>query len=209
MSKAAVKKDAKKTFARADWVAEARRVLVRSGVEAVKVDRLAKTLKVTRGSFYWHFESRQDLLDNVLEDWLVQNRSDISEIESSWTSKTPSVADFLRLWLRAEREVVTFDQAMRMWARQEPDVAVKVQAIDGDWIALLERLFMSRAFSEDEAIARARVMYFHQIGYHALLLEETLTDRIKMVEHYNRVLMSEELDEEAKALLADLLKHSE
>ncbi|MEO1041425.1 MAG: hypothetical protein AAFX52_03975 [Pseudomonadota bacterium] len=52
-------------------------------------------------------------------------------------------------------------------------------------------------------------MYFHQIGYHALLLEETLADRIKMVEHYSHILMSEKLDDEAKALLAEILQYSE
>ncbi|MGI9498851.1 MAG: helix-turn-helix domain-containing protein, partial [Geminicoccaceae bacterium] len=48
---------------RDDWIAAALAVLVESGVEAVQITVLAKRLKVTRGSFYWHFENRETLLD--------------------------------------------------------------------------------------------------------------------------------------------------
>ncbi|MEL7090070.1 MAG: TetR family transcriptional regulator, partial [Planctomycetota bacterium] len=36
--------------------------LISGGVEAVRIMRLATALSVTRGSFYWHFEDRDDLL---------------------------------------------------------------------------------------------------------------------------------------------------
>jgi AcrR family transcriptional regulator len=47
---------AARRFSREDWIASARKVLVESGVDDVKIDRLARKMKVTRGSFYWHFQ---------------------------------------------------------------------------------------------------------------------------------------------------------
>ena len=56
-------------LSREDWTEAARKQLVAAGIEEVKVDRLARKMKVTRGSFYWHFKNRKDLLDSVLRVW--------------------------------------------------------------------------------------------------------------------------------------------
>ena len=50
-----------------DWLALARETLIKEGVDAVKIDRLAKMAGVTPGGFYWRFKSRNDLLDQLLE----------------------------------------------------------------------------------------------------------------------------------------------
>ena len=52
-----------------DWIDAAIQTLKDFGVHRVKVEPISKMLKVTRGSFYWHFNKRQDLLDAVLNNW--------------------------------------------------------------------------------------------------------------------------------------------
>lgn len=52
-----------------DWVAAALAALSRGGVDAVRVDALARELEITRGSFYWHFKDRDALLTAALEEW--------------------------------------------------------------------------------------------------------------------------------------------
>ena len=51
------------------WIAAATDVLVDQGIDAVRVDVLAKAMEVTRGSFYWHFKDREALLVAVLNAW--------------------------------------------------------------------------------------------------------------------------------------------
>jgi AcrR family transcriptional regulator len=53
----------------ADWVRAATDVLVHHSVEAVRIELLARQLGVTRGSFYWHFMDRPDLLLCILKQW--------------------------------------------------------------------------------------------------------------------------------------------
>lgn len=57
-----------------DWVRAATDLLVTKSIDAVRVDVLAKQLDVTRGSFYWHFKNRDDLLHQVLQDWSERTR---------------------------------------------------------------------------------------------------------------------------------------
>jgi AcrR family transcriptional regulator len=52
-----------------DWTNAALRALADGGVAAVRVDVLARSLGVTRGSFYWHFADRDALLRAALEQW--------------------------------------------------------------------------------------------------------------------------------------------
>ena len=51
------------------WIAAATERAVDRGIDAVRVDVLAKELEVTRGSFYWHFKDREALLVAVLHAW--------------------------------------------------------------------------------------------------------------------------------------------
>src|ERR1700691_3062291 len=54
---------------RARWIEEALRALAAGGPDAVRVEPLARTLGVTRGGFYWHFEDRGALLSEMLDTW--------------------------------------------------------------------------------------------------------------------------------------------
>ena len=50
-------------FHRDDWIRAAVARLSDLGIEAVRVEVLARDLGVSKGSFYWHFRNRIDLLE--------------------------------------------------------------------------------------------------------------------------------------------------
>src|SRR3954452_16256300 len=51
------------------WIAAAFDALAEGGIDAVRVEPLAKTLDITKGSFYWHFADRRALFDAMLASW--------------------------------------------------------------------------------------------------------------------------------------------
>ncbi len=53
----------------ADWEDAALRILARRGLEAIAVEPLARHLRVSKGSFYWHFPNRNALVAAVLRRW--------------------------------------------------------------------------------------------------------------------------------------------
>ena len=59
------------------WIEAAIGTLAEHGVAGVRVESLAKSLGVTKGSFYWHFRDRPDLLAAVLDFWKQGRISDI------------------------------------------------------------------------------------------------------------------------------------
>ena len=80
-----------------DWVRAATDLLVTKSIDAVRVDVLAKQLDVTRGSFYWHFKNRDDLLNQVLQDWVSAS--------TKFRLPEPVFFQLLKVWSPTVKEV--------------------------------------------------------------------------------------------------------
>lgn len=181
------------------WVALARSTLVESGIEAVKVDRLAKALGVTRGGFYHHFADRADLLDRLLRSW----QTSVHFLPPGPQPKDPAQAlqaiNALGDHLIAEKEYDPgFDMALRAWAHADPKVAAAVEQSDTQRIHGLRHIFAALGCEPQEASIRARVFYFHQIGYYAIGVRESRAERLCQAATYIRILCGEENLEAAR-----------
>jgi AcrR family transcriptional regulator len=188
---------ATRRLSREDWIAVARQTLVAAGVEDVKVDLLAHRLRVTRGSFYHHFEHRQALLDALLEDWVSSNRREIAAVHATGAD----MKHLFRVWIWEDREFPAFDIAVRAWARKAERVARAMREIDDAWVALLQSLFEAKGVAAPESFVRARIMYFHQVGYYALSIDENLAERVALVPHYYAALTGSAAPENLAAWL--------
>ena len=76
-------KETRSSLERQDWVDAAYKVLVQEGVGRVRVLNLAEALGITRGSFYWHFRNREELLDELVKVWQQKNTGALLEACSS------------------------------------------------------------------------------------------------------------------------------
>jgi AcrR family transcriptional regulator len=179
---------AQRRFTRADWIAAAREVLISSGVDAVKVDRLAKTMQVTRGSFYWHFQHHDDLLTALLQDWEARNYFEIAQVRARWAQSDPDLSEIVAIWMDDEEGAASIGMGIRIWAQKDVKVAEAVHRVDDEWIALLEELFRKSGYADPEAFVRARIVYFHQVGYYALAIRESLEERLQLVPYYYKAL---------------------
>jgi len=186
-----------------DWIGIARKALIASGVDDVKVDVLARRLKVTRGSFYWHFKSRQQLLDALLRDWEENNRREIETLRGRAEESAGEFLEVFRIWLKGDPSFPAFDVAVRVWARKSRAVAKVVSEIDDAWIAAFQDIFELSGLHGAEAFVRARIMYFHQIGYYAVSINESLAQRAKLAPIYYAALTGRTPPEDMEdALLA-------
>lgn len=179
----------RRTLDREAWVGAARSELLRGGIAAVKIGRLAGRLGATRGSFYWHFVDRDDLLRELLVDWEASNTAPFERILTEGKNGVAEFEAVVELWL-AEREYSpAFDTAVRDWARIDPVVAAAVRRADERRIDVLRRIFVDLGFREPEALVRARITYFHQVGYYTLGLAEEPARRRELLPLYVQVLL--------------------
>lgn len=175
-------------LSRADWIAAARRALVEGGIAELKVDRLAARIPVTRGSFYWHFRNRAELLDALIEEWRHSNVEPFLHVEQGETPPLVRLKRFVGIWLGSDAFDAGLDSAMRDWARGSRKVAALVRAADATRTDVLRRIFQALGYPPDEAEVRARVTYYHQVGYYALGIVESRRLRAALFPTYFKVL---------------------
>src|SRR3954453_12483952 len=110
---------------RSTWVDQGLRALAAGGPDAVRIEPLARTLGVTKGGFYWHFDDRRALLDEMLDSWERTAVDDV--IDRVNESGGDDQAKLRRLFTIAgddpAGEILEIDLAVRDWARRDPKVA--------------------------------------------------------------------------------------
>ena len=180
-----------------DWLHAARRRLVGGGIDAVKIGPLAEDLKVTRGSFYWHFRDRNHLLQTLLSQWRGESHEMFDRLVGG--DAASGMEEFVRLvhlWIDESEFDPSLESAMRDWARTSEEVAAVVKAVDEERIAYIKRIFLDFGYEEDEAFIRARITYFHQVGYYTIGFNESLDARMALLPMYVYVLTGKFTPEE-------------
>ena len=171
------------------WLALARRQLIESGLEGLKVDRLARAMGVTRGSFYWHFRDRDDLLEALLASWRDANTAPFEDVLSANPGRPDQqLLEFFRIWLDPSLFDAAFDGAVREWARSSKPAERMLQVADKLRMDLLRRIFAAMGYDDLESEVRARIVYYHQVGYYALQVDEPMEQRLRLFPLYYRVL---------------------
>lgn len=179
---------------RDDWLEVARDMLIRGGVEAVTVQSISRKLGVTRGGFYGYFGSRDALLQRLLQDWQDVNTRALRRIAAP--ARRDGEAQFNELvdmWVEDEDYSPEYDSAIRDWARRSADVARTVHKVDKERIRLIERIFHNLGYLGLGAHVRARVTYYHQVGYYALAVHESRLTRRRLSPMYALALSGRKL----------------
>lgn len=170
---------------RADWFAAALATLTDHGVDQVKVQPLAARLGVGRASFYWYFTDRQALLDALVHHWADTNTEPlVQRAGRNAPTIASAVLGVFECWADARLFDPRLDTAMRDWARNDAAVAAAVAAADATRVAAMRAMFTVHGFPPKEAEVRARVLYYHQVGYYAVGVQETDAQRASFVADY-------------------------
>ncbi|WP_027846747.1 TetR/AcrR family transcriptional regulator [Mastigocoleus testarum] len=153
-----VKKKEVIKLGRKDWIEKGLTVLAESGIEAVRVEPLAKLMNVTKGSFYWHFKNRGELLESLLQEWVNRDTDGIiQEVEKKGGDANNKLFNLLELAVRDDGKV---ENAIRAWATNDSKTAVILAQVDERRLNYTRDLFLQFGFTPFEAMVRARMVYY-------------------------------------------------
>ena len=170
---------------RDDWLDLALSALAVEGVAHVTVLNLSERLGVSRSSFYWYFKNRDRLLDALLDRWdSLNTRSIVSQANEPAATVNEAVCNVFRCWVNPAIFSPRLDFAVREWARCSASVRKALDRSDRVRTEALKALFVRFGYEEEDALVRARVLYYMQIGYYALDLKEPIETRLNLTPHY-------------------------
>ncbi|MBD7950432.1 TetR/AcrR family transcriptional regulator [Oerskovia rustica] len=152
----------------ATWVDAAYDAFTTAGLDAVKVEPVARALGATKGSFYWHFADRQALVDAVLARWEAETARIVEEVENTPGSPADQFAALFTAVTR-RRSPRTGEQLL--YAQTDlPGVAAAMSRVTAQRLDVVTRLLRSAGFSPDEARARATIALATVVGAEHLTL---------------------------------------
>jgi hypothetical protein len=114
----------------------------------------------------------------------------------------------LGIWVEETDYSPAFDGAVRDWARSSTEAAAAVRRVDARRIDILRMIFTALGYDDPEATVRARVTYYHQVGYYALDVQEPRHSRRESIPVFAKVL-SGLSDEDTSQLLRQLERAAE
>lgn len=167
------------------WLNAAYETLIESGVDAVRIQPLGKKVELSRTSFYWFFEDREDLLEALLQLWRDKNTGNlVKQTEAYAESITEAMFNVFDCWLDPAIFDSQFEFALRSWGLQSTAVGDEIRDADDVRIAALTQMFLRFGFGERAADVRARTIYLTQLGYISMNSPEDLALRMERIPHY-------------------------
>jgi AcrR family transcriptional regulator len=151
---------------RTAWIDAGLWALSAGGPDAVRVERLARALGVTKGGFYWHFDDRDELLDAMLGTWERMVIDDvIDRVEADGGDARAKLRRLFAL-AAARRDFIEIELAVRDWARRDKAVAQRLRRVDNRRMGYLRSLFREICNDADEVEVRCMLVMSLFIATH-------------------------------------------
>lgn len=154
-----------------DWTEAALGVLLADGPDAVAVQPLARRLGTSKGSFYWHFATRDDLLRAALTRWVQVATDDVITAVDGAADDPGEKAKLLIARVTASSSQHP-GQLRLLAAADHPDVRAALATATSRRIAYVAKLLRATGQPKAVAIRRATLAYATYLG-HAQLAHTT------------------------------------
>jgi AcrR family transcriptional regulator len=164
------------------WIEQGLRALAAGGPDAVRIETLAQALGVTKGGFYWHFDDRRALLEEMLDAW---ERTVVDEaIERVEREGGDATAKLRRLFTLAggSRQLLKVELAIRDWSRRDRGVAARLRRVDNRRMDYMRSLFRAFCRNEDDVEVRCLFAFSVFTGSHFIAADHGPHSRAEVLE---------------------------
>jgi AcrR family transcriptional regulator len=168
---------------RTSWVEEGLRALGVGGPDAVRIEKLAQALGVTKGGFYWHFDDRGALLEEMLDAWERVMIDEVIEHLESGGGDARAKLRRLSALASSGRDLMKIELAIRDWARRDKAVAKRLRRIDNRRMEYMRSLFGAFCHSEDDVEVRCMLLLSLWVGNHLIAADHGARSRADVLGH--------------------------
>jgi AcrR family transcriptional regulator len=167
-----------------DWLTHGLRTLAKDGANALKVGPMATKLKVSRGSFYWHFRDIADFRAQLLRSWQERSTEQVIRDLDARKAEPDRLKQFMKRAFAARRDL---DRAVRSWAAQDEEAARVVASVDARRVAYIAKMLVGAGVESRQALGRAAFLYWAYLGQpivmdprHSSIAESAIDDIVEL-----------------------------
>jgi AcrR family transcriptional regulator len=173
-------------LAKDDWITHGLRTLAKDGANALKVGPMATKLKVSRGSFYWHFRGIADFRAQLLRSWQERSTDQVIRDLDARKAEPDRLKNFMKRAFAGKRDL---DRAIRSWAAEDLDVARIVASADARRVAYIAKMLVAAGVESQRARGRAAFLYWAYLGqpivmdpHHSSIPQSAIDDIVDLFE---------------------------
>ncbi|WP_028866042.1 TetR/AcrR family transcriptional regulator [Psychromonas aquimarina] len=143
-------------FSKNEWLEAGLKMLTTQGVDKLTIGSLSRTVGVAKTSFYWHFKDRQDLLDHMLEYWVSEFNTVLTDSPELLIldagQRLQAIADTV-----IGQQLAKYELAIRAWASHDPAALIVFDKMHIRRMTVIKQAFADAGFAESEQESRAQV----------------------------------------------------
>ena len=148
-------------LAKSDWISHGLRTLAKEGANALKVGPMADGLRVSRGSFYWHFRDIADFRAQLLQSWQEEATDRVIRDLEAEKDRPDRLKQLMRRAFASSRRL---ERAIRSWAAQDRAAAAVVSSVDARRVAYIASMLAAAGVDGQKAQRRAAFLYWAYLG---------------------------------------------
>lgn len=151
-----------------DWIFLGYKLFSEQGVSGIVVEKMALKLKVNKSSFYWHFKTKKDFINEIISFWITTDTNKIiSSIESEESGKE-KFEKLIEIVFKKE-PYLDFIFFLKRYGLKDKKIQLLVDEIDNQRIDYIKNILIEIGFSINDASVKAILFYKYLIGYHEMI----------------------------------------
>jgi AcrR family transcriptional regulator len=179
---------------RIGWINAGLRALAAAGPDAVRIEPLAQALGVSKGGFYWHFDGRPALLEEMLDQWervMIDEVIERVEDEPGGDARAKLRRLFALATDRSRRpnandpdapSPMEIELAIRDWARRDQAVAARLAHVDNRRMEYMRKLFGDLCPDAEEVEVRCLLAFSLFVGSHFIAADHGAYSRAEILQ---------------------------
>ena len=138
----------------AEWLEAALQQLSETSVAEIRIEKLARSLGVSKTGFYWHFDDRDQLLEMLLEYW-THEMTEVVTANPLLIGLEPKARLIKTAEMILDNDLVRYEIGVRQWALSNKDAAKAVRKVNRIRLKFIKQAFLDYGFTGVDAETRA------------------------------------------------------
>lgn len=151
-----------------DWILLGYKLFSEKGINGLVVEKMALKLKVNKSSFYWHFKTKKEFLNEIISFWVSTDTNSIITMVESKPLGKEKFNGLIELAFKKE-PYLDFIFFLKRYALKDTKIQTLIDSIDSQRIEYTKSILIEMGFSENDAFIKATLFYKYLIGYHEMI----------------------------------------
>lgn len=151
-----------------DWINLGYKLFSEQGIAGIIVEKMAKKLKVNKSSFYWHFKTKKNFINEIIAYWVSSDTNKIIMLVESKPSGKEKFDALIKLAFKKE-PYLDFIFFLKRYALKDKKIQTLIDEIDAQRINYTKSILIEMGVTENEASLKSTLFYKYLIGYHEMI----------------------------------------